>query len=131
MVKQKHENYKEYVKYIGSYEWKLKRLALFKERGKQCERCGGANMLHVHHKTYERLFNELPQDLEILCKICHLKEHGKIPKSKKEKKEKKAITGKYTLEQKAALLKKKQTKTFERWLLHQEPGSVKILGKKW
>lgn len=27
--------------------------------------------LHVHHRTYERLGEELPEDLVVLCEVCH------------------------------------------------------------
>src|SRR5258708_7663004 len=33
-------------------------------------------MAHVHHRTYSRLFNELPTDLEGLCEYCHEQQHG-------------------------------------------------------
>lgn len=43
----------------------------------KCERCGAYNVsLDVHHKTYERLGFEAPEDLEVLCRDCHNKAHG-------------------------------------------------------
>ncbi len=39
-----------------------------------CARCGrikSAANLQVHHLTYERLGNELPSDLQVLCHACH------------------------------------------------------------
>lgn len=50
-------------------------------RGCKCERCKKPkppNVLHIHHKTYERIFEEREADLEILCPRCHAIEHGKI-----------------------------------------------------
>lgn len=31
----------------------------------------------VHHLTYERLGNELPEDLQVLCRQCHDAAHGR------------------------------------------------------
>jgi hypothetical protein len=33
--------------------------------------------LHVHHLTYERLGKELIEDVQIICRKCHHKEHGR------------------------------------------------------
>ncbi len=80
----------EYSLYLKSPKWKSKRLEIFKERNGHCERCKinvGKIGYQVHHKTYKNIFNELNSDLELLCKLCHEKEHGinKKPKQKKEK----------------------------------------------
>lgn len=34
-----------------------------------------APQLDVHHVTYARLGQELPEDLEVLCRSCHDKRH--------------------------------------------------------
>lgn len=31
----------------------------------------------VHHKTYDRIGDELLDDLVLLCKSCHKAQHGK------------------------------------------------------
>lgn len=47
-------------------------------RGQHCEGCGVAKRLQLHHLTYERLYDERPEDLLILCPLCHEKvERGK------------------------------------------------------
>lgn len=56
------------------------RINLFKTRGKKCERCGSTKRIEVHHKTYVRLCNEKSTDLEVLCNLCHAKEHNATPK---------------------------------------------------
>ena len=33
-----------------------------------CERCYSRGPLQIHHLHYDNLYNELPQDLEVLCK---------------------------------------------------------------
>lgn len=73
----------KYEAYIQSDEWKQLRLELLQSRGCKCQDCGKTKhhtKLQVHHLTYERLFEELPQDLVILCRKCHMKQHeDKIP----------------------------------------------------
>jgi hypothetical protein len=38
--------------------------------GGPCERCRKAPWELIHHLTYERLYCELPDDLQALCKPC-------------------------------------------------------------
>lgn len=44
-------------------------------RGELCERCLEPQF-SLHHKTYARLFAELPEDVELLCKPCHVLAHA-------------------------------------------------------
>jgi len=77
---------KHYYAYLSSSAWQRKRVVVLNRAGYRCERCtSDAQPLHVHHKTYERLGDELPEDLTVLCKKCHEKEHQKQPKKKKTK----------------------------------------------
>lgn len=85
-----------YQHYIKSEEWYQLKIDLLNKRGCKCEKCGikkRPTSLHIHHISYERLFNEKPEDLMILCPICHMKEHGlikkKIYKPRKHKKQRK------------------------------------------
>lgn len=55
---------------IGIYQ-KLKRMSTDELK---CERCGSISHLLVHHKDRDRHNNEL-DNLELLCKSCHQKEH--------------------------------------------------------
>lgn len=55
---------------IGIYQ-KLKRMTVDEL---ECERCQGTNHLLVHHRDRDRENNEL-ENLELLCKRCHQKEH--------------------------------------------------------
>lgn len=66
----------KYKDYLRSPEWKAKRKELFSLRGKKCERCTATKQLHIHHLTYKNIFNEPLEDLQILCKFCHKKEHN-------------------------------------------------------
>jgi 5-methylcytosine-specific restriction endonuclease McrA len=85
----------EYERYIDTDHWQkvrdLKLTDQAKERGyNYCERCGERaptdatreTAFHVHHKTYERLGEERLEDLEIICRRCHEKEHQHDAKSR-------------------------------------------------
>lgn len=67
---------KEYQDYLASEAWKLLRKRLFAVRWQACERCQGTTWLEVHHRTYKRLGKERLEDLEILCRVCHLAHHA-------------------------------------------------------
>lgn len=65
-------------------EWLQFREACFDASGRQCERCGkdqkGAS-LQVHHPHYGKglmPWEYDPSFCEILCKVCHAREHDKI-----------------------------------------------------
>jgi hypothetical protein len=67
----------DYETYLKTPEWKRRRNRILESVGKRCQRCGAKGVeLHVHHLTYERRGEELPEDLIVLCKDCHEKEHG-------------------------------------------------------
>ena len=69
----------DYPKYLESNYWKILSRAAKNAFGRQCHRCGSSDVrLDVHHKTYEHIGRELyfPDDLEVLCMVCHAKEHG-------------------------------------------------------
>jgi hypothetical protein len=65
--------------YIQSPEWKAKADAAKERADHRCQLCNGDGVLHTHHRTYERLGNELPEDLIVLCANCHAKFHDKVP----------------------------------------------------
>ncbi|MBX3011525.1 MAG: hypothetical protein KF832_08450 [Caldilineaceae bacterium] len=64
----------DYNDYIQSQAWQ-QRVAAAKERANQrcqiCNRAAPRVNLTVHHRTYERLGNELPADLTVLCGGCY------------------------------------------------------------
>lgn len=66
----------DYELYLQTDEWQHKRLDAIDRAKGVCERCGSRENLSVHHKTYERRGEELPEDLITLCQDCHKKEHG-------------------------------------------------------
>lgn len=85
-MKEDKEKWKQkYLNYIKSDEWYNLKIDLLEVRGCKCEKCGKKKhptSLHIHHLTYERLYDELPADLMILCALCHAKEHGIIKPKK-------------------------------------------------
>ena len=64
----------DYYKYIESLEWKTKADAAKERAGHRCQICNRPSIeitLDAHHRTYERLGNELPEDITVLCRNCH------------------------------------------------------------
>lgn len=72
---------REYHLYIESDRWKMRR-NLFKMKHPKCQKCRSSDHLHVHHATYERIGNELDDDLRTLCKDCHKELHKRHKTSK-------------------------------------------------
>lgn len=60
-----------YHEYLLSPEWKARRDERVKASGGRCQVCNRAEKLNVHHRTYERIGDELPDDLFVLCEECH------------------------------------------------------------
>jgi 5-methylcytosine-specific restriction endonuclease McrA len=61
--------------YLQSPEWMVVRAEAIERAGHMCEQCGFTRKLQVHHVSYSRLGNELPEDLKVLCRQCHDAEH--------------------------------------------------------
>ena len=52
---------------------------LVRERSKGiCEDCKINPAEHMHHWNYDRKGQELPEDIEHLCVVCHGKHHPKL-----------------------------------------------------
>lgn len=62
---------KQYREYLASLQWHAKREAALLRSGHKCQSCGAHKDLEVHHKHYETLGNEQPEDLVVLCIRCH------------------------------------------------------------
>jgi hypothetical protein len=65
----------KYAEYLRSAHWALLKLNTIIARGMRCERCASLKDIDLHHLTYQRLGRELPQDVLLLCRMCHTKEH--------------------------------------------------------
>lgn len=77
-LKSKKKYRKQYLKYIEGPIWRKLRNQILDECGCICTKCNKEferPMLHVHHMTYKRLFNEEKTDLMVLCKFCHKAVH--------------------------------------------------------
>lgn len=61
----------DYHAYLQSDKWGTKRQLALERAYHRCQLCNSPDNLHVHHRTYERLGNEKPEDLTVLCKDCH------------------------------------------------------------
>lgn len=71
------KSFKErYREYLQSEDWNRKRLSKLQEAGYRCQLCNRQDALNVHHRTYDRVFIELPEDLIALCSKCHEKFHN-------------------------------------------------------
>ena len=60
--------------YLSTAHWHEVRIKKIIATGYTCEICHrqlDANSLHVHHKRYDTLFNESPEDLQTVCVSCH------------------------------------------------------------
>ena len=65
-----------YQEYLMSDLWLEKREYILTLKH-ACEICGGKDNLNVHHKNYESVGNENTEDIIVLCRRCHQKEHLK------------------------------------------------------
>jgi hypothetical protein len=60
-----------YQNYMNSQEWRAKREKVLIFWGNRCALCNSQDRIQVHHRTYERLGQELLTDLIPLCYKCH------------------------------------------------------------
>ena len=70
----KKNGFNSYQEYLDSDMWKKKR----DQKEKEVCLCGSGDRLELHHKTYERVCDELMSDLVWLCHSCHDYLHNKI-----------------------------------------------------
>lgn len=60
-----------YWEYIKTAHWQAIRAQAVERDGNRCRVCNSPDNLNVHHRSYERLGQELPDDLTTLCQSCH------------------------------------------------------------
>lgn len=68
---------RNYDEYLQSESWKSKRKVILNRDNHTCQSCLSERATQVHHLTYDRKYNELPNDLVSLCSDCHREIHGK------------------------------------------------------
>jgi hypothetical protein len=59
---------------LDSPQWKARRKVELDRAGHRCQACNASGddiVLDVHHRTYDRVGNEGPADLIVLCRKCH------------------------------------------------------------
>lgn len=66
----------KYHQYLKSLKWEQIAIALRKDRGYKCEICGSTRDLHSHHLTYNNIYKETLDDLQLLCSRHHMMVHG-------------------------------------------------------
>ena len=66
---------------IQRKKWRAFRLTILDERGWRCARCGKAGRLDLHHKKplHEGGAVFEKENVEILCRSCHINEHRVYP----------------------------------------------------
>lgn len=64
-----------YQEYLKTPHWKERRARALDKAGNHCQQCGKSARLEVHHLTYAHLFAELDEDLIVLCRGCHGRQH--------------------------------------------------------
>jgi len=64
-----------YQQHIASTAWKNLRAEVIELRGYRCQRCQRCQQdkpgLALHHVHYRTLGHETPDDVELLCAVCH------------------------------------------------------------
>lgn len=81
----KKNNSVDYYEYINSDQWRIRARMIRKAAGNRCQLCNcNDKSLHVHHRSYERLGDEHPGDLTVLCEDCHAQFHRKESSISKE-----------------------------------------------
>lgn len=69
-----------YREYLETGRWKMLAADTKARAGGRCQLCNSPHNLEAHHRTYERLGDELPGDLTCLCRKCHelFSKHGRL-----------------------------------------------------
>ena len=73
----------DYNEYLLTDHWQENRTREIDNCGGRCRLCNYEGNLHVHHRTYERIGAELPDDVIALCGECHAIFHDKLEARKR------------------------------------------------
>lgn len=65
----------QYTTYLESSEWTEKSRSTIAAAGGVCSMCNSRRATQAHHLTYERVGEELPEDLAAVCLSCHKQQH--------------------------------------------------------
>lgn len=64
-----------YVEYLQTPWWRWRRNRALGLADYRCRQCSTKRDLEVHHTSYDRLGAERDEDLEVVCRGCHLGHH--------------------------------------------------------
>jgi 5-methylcytosine-specific restriction endonuclease McrA len=70
-------DWKKYLDYLASPEWKAKRKQVIERCRNVCECCWCDTVEDIHHITYKSVFHENLGDLVGLCRQCHKNVHSR------------------------------------------------------
>jgi hypothetical protein len=73
-LNQYHQSGENHVNWKGGIKPEYYRRIAFEAHGEQCQRCDSNRNLNVHHKDRNRR-NNAAENLEVLCRSCHNREH--------------------------------------------------------
>jgi hypothetical protein len=66
----------DYDKYIRSSEWAARKASYYETHHKRCRSCGDEEKeMHLHHRSYARIYQEADGDLIPMCVDCHAMLH--------------------------------------------------------
>lgn len=66
---------KTHEKYLKSHYWRKRKKAYWDIHPHQCFLCSREKVVHLHHRTYDRLWKETDEDLVRLCGMHHQELH--------------------------------------------------------
>lgn len=96
----------DYAVYLTTVHWEKLRERKLIQADHTCEKCPRHHGLEVHHLTYVRLGEELLDDLQVLCAICHREAHD-IEPTANDWRRARFVYGSETLEAHAQMLKQR------------------------
>jgi 5-methylcytosine-specific restriction endonuclease McrA len=66
-----------FAEYRKQREWQVRRVQALTRARYRCQMCSSHDAtLDVHHNNYQNYGDERPEDLVVLCRLCHQKFHG-------------------------------------------------------
>ena len=60
-----------YPQYLLTEHWRKTRSEAILRAGSKCQVCSRPKKLEAHHRTYDRVGHERPEDVTVLCSECH------------------------------------------------------------
>ena len=99
-----------YNDYLKSKQWEEKKIQVFKEKWKLCQKCCSDKNINVHHWSYKKKYKEPIEHLFVLCRDCHEAFHLKYNMSE-------------------SMMAKTMNFIFWKWWKKREARKLKLLNK--